>query len=68
MLEVYRIGSSVTIGKSIDATILEITIKSNNYVIYQCGWWNGNSYEMKWFEEFMVSGDKEEKRTIGFRC
>lgn len=68
MLEIFKIGSPVTIGKSIDATVLEVTIKDKNYVVYQCGWWNGNSYEVKWLEEFMVSGDKAEKNTIGFRC
>ena len=67
MFEVFKIGTPVTIGKSIDATILEINIKDKGLVLYQCSWWNGNTYEVKWFEEFMVTGEQNFKEQIGFK-
>jgi uncharacterized protein YodC (DUF2158 family) len=65
-LDVYRIGSKVKLEDDIYGTILSINIHSDNYVTYECGWWNGRSYSTQSFSSNEIEVTVAEKTKIGF--
>jgi len=66
-LELYKIGSKVKLTDDLYGNISAICLRGNNYVTYECSWWNGSSHDSKWFyeSEIEVSSDAEKHR-IGF--
>ena len=65
-LEVYNIGSRVKLTSDVDGTIVGVCIRGDNYVTYECGWWNGRSYDTKWFHVSEIEISLGEKTKIGF--
>lgn len=65
-LEVYNIGSRVKLTSDVDGIIVGICIRGDNYVTYECGWWNGRSYDTKWFHSSEIEISIGEKTKIGF--
>lgn len=66
LVDVYKIGTQVKLEDDVFGKIVAICIRGNNNVTYECGWWNGRSYDTRWFEgnEFEVSVDDNTR--IGF--
>lgn len=65
-IEVLKIGTRVKLAEDVIATITSISISGNDHVTYQCGWWNGRSYDSKWFHSSEFEMTNEERLKIGF--
>ena len=67
-IEVHNIGTTVTLTDTIDAKIVAISIRDNNYVQYECAWWNGSSLIEHWFcaSDFISVGETDAVTKIGF--
>lgn len=66
-LEVYKVGTKVKLVDDVIGTITAINIRASDYVTYECGWWNGRSYDSKWFStEELTPTDDSVKTKIGF--
>ena len=67
-LELYSIGTLVSLTESIDAKIISIAIHENNSITYECSWWNGCVRTKDWFSsgDFLSVGKKEDVTKIGF--
>ena len=65
-IEVYSIGSKVKLAEDVYGTINSIAIHGDNSVTYECGWWNGRSYDTKWFYNDQIEVTIAEKTKIGF--
>jgi uncharacterized protein YodC (DUF2158 family) len=65
-LELYKIGTRVKLAEDVFATIIGISIRGDNHITYECGWWNGRSYDSKWFHSSEFEVTLVEKIRIGF--
>jgi hypothetical protein len=65
-LEIYKIGSKVKLADDIHGSITAICIRGNNYITYECSWWNGRSHDNKWFYADEIEVTTGEKTKIGF--
>jgi hypothetical protein len=65
-LETFKIGSKVKLTEDVYGTISAICIRGNNYVTYECSWWNGRSNDSKWFYDSEIEVTISEKTRIGF--
>jgi len=65
-LEVYNVGSKVKLTEDVYGTIVAIAIHADNNVTYECGWWNGRSYDTRWFHASEIEVTLAEKTKIGF--
>jgi len=65
-LEVYNIGSRVKLTDDVYGTIVGINIRGDNYISYDCSWWNGRSYDCKTFHSNEIEVSLSEKTRIGF--
>jgi len=65
-LETYKIGSKVKLTDDVFGTISAISIRGDNYVTYECGWWNGRSYDNRWFHADEIEVTVADKARIGF--
>lgn len=65
-VELYKIGSKVKLTDDVYGVITGITIRGDNYITYECSWWNGRSYDSKWFHSSEISVTTAEKYKIGF--
>jgi uncharacterized protein YodC (DUF2158 family) len=65
-LEVYSIGSKVKLAEDVYGSIVGIAIHGENDVTYECGWWNGRSYDTRWFHAGEIEVTLAEKTKIGF--
>ena len=61
-VEVFKIGSLVSLS-GIKAIVTGITIRSNNFVTYECSWWDNNTHNCKWFDSIEV--EKREESLVG---
>jgi len=66
VLELYKIGSKVQLADDVYGIITGINIRGDNYITYECGWWNGRSYDSKWFHGDEIEITTNEKTKIGF--
>ncbi|NDD84192.1 hypothetical protein EBZ38_07960 [bacterium] len=65
-LEVYSVGSKVKLAEDVEGTIVAICIHGDNSVTYECGWWNGRSYDTRWFYKDQLEITINQKTKIGF--
>ncbi len=66
-IEVFHVGSPVVVGEKIDATVTAVCLREKCHVTYEVTWWNGNSHECKWLEQFEVKRKEESASVrIGF--
>lgn len=65
-LELYKIGTRVKLVEDVVATVVGISIRGDNNITYECGWWNGRSYDSKWFHPSEFEVTLVEKIRIGF--
>lgn len=65
-LEVYSVGSKVKLAEDVYGTIVSINISDNNYISYECGWWNGRSYTKDRFSSHQIQVCVGDKVRIGF--
>lgn len=65
-LETFKIGSKVKLTEDVYGVISAVCIRGNNYVTYECSWWNGRSHDSKWFHENEIEVTLSEKTRIGF--
>jgi hypothetical protein len=67
-IEIYRVGTSVTLTENINAKIITIAIHDNDTVQYECAWWCGDTRAKEWFtaSDFLSVGDKAAAVKIGF--
>lgn len=65
-MDVYKVGSQVKLTNDVYGVITGISIRGDNYVTYECGWWNGRSYDTKWFHDSEFEVTAAEKNKIGF--
>lgn len=65
-VEAYSIGTEIKLADDVFAKIVSLNIRGDNHITYECGWWNGRSYDTKWFHssEFEVISDGRTR--IGF--
>ncbi len=67
-IEVMQVGSPVTLADNIPATITGILIHDKCRVTYQCVWWDGQTRNSEWLEQFEVTRtDEAQGMTIGFQ-
>lgn len=65
-LELYKIGSKVKLADDVYGVITAICLRGDNYVTYECAWWNGRSHDNKWFHSSEIEVALSEKTRIGF--
>ena len=65
-IDVYGIGSQVKLTNDVFGTITAIMIRGDNQVTYECGWWNGRSYDSRQFTNKELEVTLHEKARIGF--
>ena len=67
-MDLHSIGTAVTLAATVEAKIVAISIRGNNYVQYECAWWSGSSLTKDWFcaAEFISVGEKDAVTKIGF--
>jgi hypothetical protein len=67
-IEIHSVGTPVALTETIDAKIITIVIHENNYVTYECSWWNGDTRTKDWFSssDFLSVGEKDSTTKIGF--
>jgi uncharacterized protein YodC (DUF2158 family) len=65
-LEVYNIGSKVKLTEDVEGIIIGIGINGDNNITYECGWWNGRSYDTRWFHANEIEVITAKKTKIGF--
>ena len=67
-LDVHSIASTVSLWDTVEAKIVAISIRDNNYVQYECAWWSGSSITKDWFcsSDFISVGEKDAVTKIGF--
>jgi uncharacterized protein YodC (DUF2158 family) len=65
-IDVYKVGSQVKLTNDVYGVITSISIRGDNHVTYECGWWNGRSYDTKWFHDSEFEVTIAEKNKIGF--
>jgi uncharacterized protein YodC (DUF2158 family) len=65
-LEVYSIGSKVKLAEDVYGNIVGISIHGENDVTYECGWWNGRSYDARCFHANQIEVTVGERTKIGF--
>ena len=66
VIDVYKIGSKVKLAEDVFGNITGINIRGDNHITYECGWWNGRSYDAKWFHPSEFEVTLVEKHRIGF--
>ncbi len=66
-LEVIPVETEVGLYGGQRAVVTGVCLYPGNRVSYQCHYWNGGSYESKWFEAFLVSSVSTERQIIGFK-
>ena len=65
-LDLYKIGTKVKLADDVYGTIISISICGDNYISYDCSWWNGRSYDCKTFHPNEIEVSLSEKNRIGF--
>ena len=67
-IEIYGVGTSVSLTENVDAKIITVGIHHDNTVMYECAWWNGDSRTKDWFSasDFLGVGEKDPVTKIGF--
>lgn len=67
-LEVLRVGTPVIIGDHINGVVTTILIRDRDHILYEIGYWDKNTYNSRYFEEFEVSeaNPVKEKMVVGF--
>ena len=67
-IEIHSVGTPVALTETIDAKIITIVIHENNYITYECSWWNGDTRAKDWFSasDFLSVGEKDPTTKIGF--
>ena len=66
-MKLIPVGTKVVLSEDVIGTVESITIYGNNYVTYNCSWWNGRSVSEQHFRADSVSPVTEERLSIGFR-
>jgi hypothetical protein len=67
-MKVIPVGTKVNLAEDIIGVVENITIYNDNYVVYNCSWWNGRSLDCKPFQAGSISTVTDEKMTIGFKA
>jgi hypothetical protein len=66
-LEVITVGSRVELAEDVHGILTAICIRENNNITYEVGFWNGRSYDSRWFTSHEIrSTDLGDKKKIGF--
>ena len=65
-LDLYGVGSKVKLADDVYGIITAICLRGDNYVTYECSWWNGRSHDSKWFHSDEIEVTLSEKTRIGF--
>ena len=65
-LEVYSVGSKVKLAEDIEGTIVAVAIHAGNNITYECGWWNGRSYDTRCFHASQIETTLGDRTRIGF--
>ena len=67
-LDVYNVGTNVSLTESVSAKIITVAIHADNAVQYECAWWNGDMRTREWFtsDDFINIGKKDTPMKIGF--
>ena len=67
-LDVHSLGATVSLWDTVEAKIVAICIRENNYVQYECAWWSSGSITKDWFceSDFISVGKKDDLTKIGF--
>ena len=67
-IDVHSIGATVALTDTVDAKIVAISIRDDNYVQYECAWWSSGSLTKDWFfaSDFISNEEKDAITKIGF--
>lgn len=66
-IEVYAIGTQVTIDGDIPAVIRGVTIYSPAWVKYLCVWWDERQRKEEWLTEDEIAVSEKSHQTVTFR-
>jgi len=58
-IEVMMVGSPVTLGGQVEATITGVCVREKCHVTYECAWWDRRTYNCKWMEQHEVERREE---------
>lgn len=65
-IEVWELGSILTLTSDILVTVVAICIKGGA-VTYQCVWWDGRQRRCEWIEECEIVYRERPTQRIGFK-
>ena len=67
ILKVWPVGTEIHLGAALPAMITAIRIQGDDFVDYECAYWNSGKREVVWcaVNEFSVGQDQNQTR-IGF--
>jgi uncharacterized protein YodC (DUF2158 family) len=66
-VEIYPVGTKVKLEEDVFGTITRVSIFSNDYITYECGWWNSRSYSSQSFTKDEIEAVlTTSKQKIGF--
>ena len=65
-IDLYKIGTKVKLTDDVYGTIIGINIRGDNYISYDCSWWNGRTYDSRTFNPNEIEVTLSEKTRIGF--
>ena len=67
-IDVHSLGATVSLWDTVEAKIVAICIRENNYVQYECAWWSSGSISKDWFcaSDFISDEEKDAITKIGF--
>ena len=67
-LNIYSVGTEVSLTDNINAKIMSVSIHANDVVQYECAWWNGDTRTRDLFtdSDFISIGKKIALTKIGF--
>ena len=67
-INVIPVGSKVVLTEDVIGTVESVTIYSEDYILYNCSWWNGRSLDTQTFRanNIDIVPVGEERLSIGF--
>ena len=67
-IEVYEIGSQVTIDGDIPATVTAINIRGMEHRLqYEVTWWDERTRKTEWVDPFEIKPMEAKTRTMSFK-
>lgn len=67
MLEVFKVGTTVSLPCGLTAVVTAVLVEGNESVRYRCLWWDGNARKSGWLFPAELRACDPERFRIGVR-